>query len=118
MGMEHPQAKPWGGGIQTCEEKPEGEYCPGGKAKAFASQRAILETQMNLSFAFVYYQTTEQSLTDYNSLASPQKYTWTLPIKKIHHWLISTDANYKTNKYHNSKAYVTGCPIEDKYCIW
>lgn len=48
MGMEHPQAKPWGGGIQSCGEKPEGEYCLGGKAKAFASQRAILETQMNL----------------------------------------------------------------------
>lgn len=48
MGTEHSQAKTWGGGMQKCEEKPEEEYGLGSYAKAFATQRAILETQMNL----------------------------------------------------------------------
>lgn len=30
---------------------------------------------------------------------------------------MSTDDKYKIKKYHNSKAYVNGCPIEDDYCV-
>lgn len=85
------------------------------KPTAFASQRALLETQATL-WALHLFVTRLQSSKDYNSPAIIQNTYTYYPIKICSTGWSLQMTKYKANKY-SSKAHIICCPTDNKYCL-